>query len=262
LSGSHNENLSQHGMPTPEPEQEELLDRPSLPFEQRQRALADLARFNRWALGYLPVLRTLLPRLRAAGGRGWLLDVGTGSGETAAEVARAVVRRGGALRVVGVDSKLPHLLIGRRRAPGQLRVAASAEALPFRDRSFDWTLSTLFFHHFDAAGNARVLSEMRRTARRAAVVVDLRRGWLTRWLARWLLPLSGMGPTARHDGRISAGRAYDLAGVSRVVEGMPVLELSGRFPRRFSLVLAGGFSATGKGRAGQRTCEEEADVRE
>jgi SAM-dependent methyltransferase len=223
----------------------ELLDRPSLPFEDRRRALADLARVNRWLLGNLPVLRALVPRLAAVGGRQLLLDLGTGSGETAALVAREAGRRGAQVRVVGLDRQLSHLAIGRRRAPGQGRVVGEADALPFRDGAFDWALSTLFFHHFEPAANRRILAEMRRVARRAAAVVDLRRSWATTLLARLLLPLLGLARTARHDGLVSVSRAAALAAVAELVEGQPVEELRRRFPCRFSLVLSAGFAPAG-----------------
>lgn len=218
----------------------EILDRPSLPYEQRHRALVDLARVNRWLLGHRALLATLVGRIAAGPRRQRLLDVGTGGGDASARLARAVAGRGRELQVVGLDRWLSHLVIGRARGVSQLRVVGSAEALPFRDGAFEWTLSTLFFHHFDAATNRRILGEMRRAARRGAVVVDLRRGRLTTLLARLLLPLLGLAHTARHDGFVSAARASALDEVAAVTAGLPVEELTARFPRRFSLVLRGG----------------------
>jgi SAM-dependent methyltransferase len=230
--------------PSPDVEPE-FLDRPSLPFEDRRRALADLARVNRVLLGNRPVVAALLPRLAAPSTPQRLLDVGTGSGETVALVAKEAARRGGELAVVGLDRRLAHLAIGRLRAPGQLRVVGEATALPFRDGSFDWALSTLFFHHFDRAANERILAEMRRVARRGAAVVDLRRSWATTLLARLLLPLLGLARVARHDGWISVARASSLAQVAAIARGQPVVELKRRFPCRFSLVLAGGSPGAG-----------------
>lgn len=220
----------------------ELLDRPGVPFEERRRALADLARVNRLLFGNAPVVRALLPRLLGSGGPQRLLDVGTGAGETAARLAQAALARGLRVSVVGLDRHLAHLAVGRSRVPGQLRVVGEASALPFSDGAFDWSLSTLLFHHFDAADNRNILKEMRRVARRGAAVVDLRRGGVTTLLARLLLPLLGLARTARHDGLVSARRAYTLAEAASVASGEPLLELSRRFPCRFSLVVAGGRS--------------------
>lgn len=230
---------------TPDARQLELLDSSSMPYDERRRALADLHRVNRWLLGYRPIVRAVVPRILECGGTGWLLDVGTGSGEAAARIESAVARAAGrgagarsGLRVVGLDSQLSHLVIGRGRAPHHLRVVGSADALPFRDDAFDWSLSTLFFHHFDGAGNQHILSEMWRVCRRAVMVVDLRRGRITPLLARLLLTLIGVGHVARHDGVISAAQAYDLEDVRAMTRGLPVSELVKRFPRRFSLILA------------------------
>ncbi|HEX9670219.1 MAG TPA: methyltransferase domain-containing protein, partial [Thermoanaerobaculia bacterium] len=156
---------------------QEILDEGVLSPAERERSLGELDRVNRVFAGALPLLRTLLPRV-AGGGPQRLLDLGTGSGRVAAALARAAAGRGALLRIVGLDRQLGHLLLGRRAGVPQLRVVAGATALPFRDGAFDWAFSTLFFHHFDDAGNRRVLAEMRRVARRGAAIVDLRRNRL------------------------------------------------------------------------------------
>jgi SAM-dependent methyltransferase len=228
---------------------EELLDRADLDPAATARSLAELDRVNRAFLGALPIRRTLLPRLGPGAAPPRILDLGTGSGEVAGEVARAAARRGAPVTVVGLDRKAAHLALGRaaERRPGparsgghQLRVVGDATALPFRDGAFAWSFSTLFFHHFEAAANRRILAEMRRVARAGVAVVDLRRSRLLLVLVRLVLPLLGAGPVTRNDGRVSVGRAWTIPEVARLVAGEPVLELRRRFPFRFSLVLPGG----------------------
>lgn len=215
----------------------ELMDDPELPAEAAERALSDLNRVNRWLLGILPVRRALLPRLRYGPTRQLLLDLGSGSGQVPAAIARAARRRKIVLRVVGVDRKIGHLIVGRRQGFPAMRVAASADRLPFRDRSFEWSLSTLFFHHFDAESNRRIVGEMRRVASRAAVIVDLRRSPLALALLRALLPLLRVGPVAFYDGKLSVAQAWTMSEVRGWLGGGPVEELRRRFPFRFSLVL-------------------------
>ena len=257
--------------PAERAQEAEILDREGLDPALVERALAELERVNRLLLGYRPVLRTLLPRLAprrgSAGDTGagpgepapqLLLDVGTGSGDVARSLARAAGRRARRVRVIGVDRKLAHLLAGRRRearlgraaAGGQLRVVADARALPLADGAVDWSVSSLFFHHFEAADNLRILDEMRRAARRGAVVVDLRRSRLGAAVGRLLIPLTGAGFITRHDGRVSLSRCWPLERVRELVAGLPVEELRRRFPFRFSLVVAPLASALSSGDPG------------
>jgi len=216
------------------------MDRPDLAWEENRRALRDLDRVTRFLLGAGSLVRTLVPRLLAGPRRVRVLDVGAGSGFAAERLVLAAARRGREVRVVGVDRKLAHLLAGRDRGVRQLRLVGDAARLPFGDGAVDWSLSTLFFHHFDAAGNRRILAEMLRVARAGTAVVDLRRSRSSALLVRLLLPLLGAGRVARHDGRVSIARAWSVQDVGRLVAGEPVLELRRRFPFRFSLVLAAG----------------------
>lgn len=217
----------------------EWLDTSSLSVHQSGRALRDLARVNFFLLSRLPVLRTVLPRVlaRATGDRQVLVDLGTGLGDIPAALGRAAGRRGVVLSLVGVDRKLSHLVLGRRLWPDQLRVVADAQALPFAGASVDWCLSTLFFHHFDATANRKILDEMRRIAGQAAVVVDLRRSRLTSWLVRLFLPVLGVGRVAWHDGIESARRSYTPLEVTELLQLGVRYELRRGFPLRFVLVL-------------------------
>jgi ubiquinone/menaquinone biosynthesis C-methylase UbiE len=221
------------------------MDGETLSFVATERALADLRRVNGLLLGYGSVVRTLLPRLlRERGpdpGPQILLDLGTGSGDVAAAVQRAARRRGILLQPLGVDIKLRHLAIGRRRHPEQWHVVASAEALPFAQGAVDWSLSTLFFHHFGGPANRRIVTEMCRVTRRAVGIIDLRRSALLRWFLGPLLRLLGVSTVARIDGEISARHAWSLSQVRTLgtTLGLAPEELRRRFPFRFSWVLPG-----------------------
>lgn len=232
----------------------ELMDG-SLAYDEARRALADLDRVNRLLLGVWAARKTVVPRLVPEGRDGSdarppvsFLDLGTGSGSLAGAVARAAERRGRRVRLVGLDRRLTHLVVGRELPAGgsgsagteglaPLRVAASVDALPFRDGAFDWTVSNLLFHHFDGATNLGILAEMRRVARCGAVVVDLRRSRLAVWLARAVFPLLGVGRIARHDGVLSLRQSWTVREVRELVAALPVVELKRRFPFRWSLVV-------------------------
>ena len=220
----------------------ELMDGPDLSLPDTERALADLDRVNSRLLGYHASRRALLRRIVAGCRCQTLIDLGTGSGRVSAELKQLALRHGVALRVIGVDRKLRHLVFGNRT--DQLRVVAAADALPFRTGASTWCFSNLLFHHFSATANRRVLAEMRRVAVRGAVVVDLRRALCARLFIRLLLPLLRVGPVARYDGKLSTDQAWCLGEIDQLTRDLPVAELRRRFPFRFSLVLAGGTDAT------------------
>ena len=228
--------------PRPHPafrlEQEpEKLDR-GVPPAEAERALRDLERVYRLFLGGGRDLRRLVLRELRRSGSPWCLDLGAGGGHIGADLVRDAAREGRTIKVVGVDAKLAHLLAGRRFGSPQLPLVADAAALPLRDGTVGCGFSHLFFHHFDAAQNRRVLAEMCRVAK-SVVVVDLRRGRLLRALVRPGLRLLALGDVAYDDGVTSVERSYSLAELEHAIDGLPVVERRPSFPFRWALVLRG-----------------------
>ena len=227
-----------HGARRLEPER---MDGP-LPYSEAARALRDLDRVHRWTVGLLALRQTVVAPLvasRSPTGLSWLLDVGTGSGSGPASVARAARRRGVTVRAVGVDRRLAHLVAGREDGHDQLRVVASADALPFRDGAVDWATCHLFIHHFDEADTRRTVGEMRRCARVGVALVDLRRNRLAAWLIRLLFPLLGIGEIARTDGLLSVRQSWSVAEIRALARhaAWPVSQLRRRFPFRWSMLI-------------------------
>jgi ubiquinone/menaquinone biosynthesis C-methylase UbiE len=87
------------------------------------------------------------------------LDVGCGPGALTAEL----VSRLGAVAVAAVDPSEPFVAAARERHPGVQVLRASAEHLPFPDRTFDASLAQLVVHFMSdpVAG----LAEMARVTR-------------------------------------------------------------------------------------------------
>jgi ubiquinone/menaquinone biosynthesis C-methylase UbiE len=77
-------------------------------------------------------------RALVAKARGRVLDIGCGTGRNLPLYQQE-------LDVVGVDVRFELLVAARKRAPNRRLVLASAEALPFRDSSFDTVVSGLVF---------------------------------------------------------------------------------------------------------------------
>ncbi len=215
----------------------ELLDSPDLPLDETERALDDLERANRWLFGIGASLRTLLPRIALGPGSQVLIDLGTGTGQLSRILRDKALNQGVDLKVIGVDRKLSHLLAARARGNGHRAVVACASLLPFRSDSVEWVYSHLLFHHFSSESNSKILAEMDRVAKRATVVVDLRRSKMGSFLARLFLPLLRLGPVALYDGRLSVDQSWTIDEVRELVGPRAIAELQPRFPVRFSLVL-------------------------
>jgi ubiquinone/menaquinone biosynthesis C-methylase UbiE len=91
-----------------------------------------------------------------------VLDIGTGTGVAAAEVARS------GAAVVGVDRSVAMLAMGRRSRPEVALVAGEAIDLPFRGGAFDVVLGNFVLAHFVKVETA--LFDVKRVLRRGGRV--------------------------------------------------------------------------------------------
>jgi tRNA (cmo5U34)-methyltransferase len=82
-----------------------------------------------------------------AGGR-MILELGTGTGETA---LRVLARNPGA-RLTGIDASEAMLAAARTRLPAEVELRVQRLEDPLPDGPFDLTVSVLAVHHLDGAG--------------------------------------------------------------------------------------------------------------
>jgi len=106
-----------------------------------------------------------------------VLDIGSGAGFLAAEMARDVGPDGG---VHGADKSDSMLAIARRRQPGPGSAPlefhlADARSLPFADASFDVAVSTQVYEYLDDVPGA--LAEVRRVLRPGGRLLVLDTDW-------------------------------------------------------------------------------------
>lgn len=179
----------------------EVLDDPATPDDVRRRAMQDLARSNVLFGGARAVVRAL-DRVADAGRPALILDLGTGTGDIPARVAR---RYGGA-RVVGLDLSIP--LLEAARPHMDAVVAGSALALPFPDGAVDIVLCSQLLHHFQEGDAVTLIREAHRVSRGSIVISEIRRSWLAAG-AFWTASLAlRFHPVTRHDGVVSVLRGF------------------------------------------------------
>lgn len=184
----------------------ELLDDPGLDSLELRRNLGEMAMLNRLPGGVASSVAAVV-RLLDPGSA--VLDVGTGF----ADFARRLRRRAPA-PIVLADVDPAVLAVARSNVAGMDEVTlleADVRALPLEDGAVGVAHSSLLLHHLDPADAVMALSEMRRVARHGVVVNDLRRSRVA--FAMTAVPILALAraPTTRHDGLLSARRAYTVA---------------------------------------------------
>lgn len=190
----------------------ELLDGPLDPRTLAAN-LRDLARINRWLGGAglsWSAIRPLL-RERSPGNNLRLLDVGTGAADIPRALRRQTAYRNPSLEIVATDVRPEIVSVARelaRRSPA-FEVGLVAPGLADHDdRSFDVVHASLLLHHQEPPQAVELLREMARVATRAVIVNDLDRAWRW-WAGAWLLTrVATANRYTRHDGPLSARRAY------------------------------------------------------
>lgn len=98
-----------------------------------------------------------------------LLDVSCGTGELLLSLGKMIHPRS---KLAGVDITKAMLAIARKKLPSQVVLKQQdVRHLTFKDRSFDYVVSTEAFHHY--ADQPQALKEMVRVAKKKVIIVDV-----------------------------------------------------------------------------------------
>jgi len=199
----------------------ERMDDPSLDARELAQALKTLARVNRLFGGTQIVLHHL-PRLcHGLPARVRVLDVGTGYADIPRAIVRWAQRRGQPVEITALDRNPETLAVAARACAEYAQIEllrADALELPFPPHRFDVVLASQVLHHMEAGEPARLLGELRRVARHAILVHDLRRGAWPHAVTWAALRLMSRNAIIRHDGPLSIRRGYtpaELEGLAR-----------------------------------------------
>ena len=186
----------------------ELLDAEQLDAHEVAVNLREMAMLNRLPGGTGASVRAV-ERLLGEQTEATVLDVGTGSGDFVRRL-----RRRRHVEVIAVDLRREVLDVAARNLAGISSVSlvqADVAALPLADREVDIAHASMLLHHLDPDQAVAAFAEMRRVSRLGVVINDLRRGPVPFVLiAAAVLGLS-RGAYTRHDGVLSARRAYTPA---------------------------------------------------
>lgn len=214
----------------------ELMDDPALDPEAHRRALAGLARINRFSgsAGVLwPAVRDLA---RELGRPVRVLDVATGSGDVPAGLLAKARRTGVKIEVAGCDISPTAIAAAQKNCPSGQFFAHDALRTPL-PAGFDIITCSLFLHHLSSDDAVSLLSGMKGAVPRLVLVNDLARSRLSYvgvWLACHLLTTS---PVVRFDGPASVRSAFTPREAVALAEraGLHGAMVRAKFPARFLL---------------------------
>ena len=121
--------------------------------------------------------------------------------------------RHGRWRVIAIDNRPEILDLAATWTASEPKVTtllADARRLPIGDQEVDIAHASLLLHHLDPPDAVGVLRELRRVSRRGVVINDLQRGLVPFGLVAVTVAALGRSRYTRHDGMLSARRAYTL----------------------------------------------------
>ncbi len=189
----------------------EIIDDMTLDASDMDRVLSSLAMINRFLGGYATTIRAFERLVEPGDSVIRVLDVGAGGGDMARRLVDWGRANGRDVRVVTCDLSFAAAAYAAKSLAGldgASVVQADVLALPFRDRSFDVVMCSLFAHHFPTPVVARFLVAMHGISRRGVIVNDLHRHPLA-YAGIWTLTrVFPAGPIVRNDGPLSVRRAF------------------------------------------------------
>jgi SAM-dependent methyltransferase len=187
----------------------ELMDEPC-GREEMRACLRDIARLNRWFLGYRPTLRWLE---RLALSRHdqpvRILDVGCGYGDSLRRIEKWAAARSLPVELTGCDINPDTAAIASEASPDSRIQWIASDVFRLRtSRPIDIVVSSLFTHHLTEEQIVRFLVWMETNAQIGWFINDLSRASIPYRLLKSFSKIAGLHPFVQHDGPVSIARAF------------------------------------------------------
>lgn len=161
-------------------QEKEIFDIENPGEEETFQAYREIQRVNRF-LGGINVILSHLKRFAAKWPKNFpikILDVGTGACDIPQAIVKWAKGKGYSVKIVALDISPRALAFAKKEIAGYpeiILIQASISQLPFRPQSFDYVISSLFFHHLEDGEIPRVLKSLDTVTRKGILVNDLLR---------------------------------------------------------------------------------------
>ena len=195
----------------------ERIDTGDYTPDEYRTFLREIAFINRYLGDGRALKETLLARIEKNDLREFsVLDVGCGSGELLQMISEFAEQADRKASLTGID--LNPISSQTTRDKQITSIQGDALQLPFADDSFDYAISSLFFHHLADEQIVVALQEMSRVARRRVVVIDLHRDPVAYVGYKLFCFVFRISELVRHDGSLSIKKGFvaaELRDISR-----------------------------------------------
>lgn len=221
--------------------EKEIMDLEIRGYEETAEAYRFIRDVNRYLFG----TRVILSHLEQYS-KHWdkhsilrILDVATGASDIPQAIALWAKKRGFQVQITGLDINPQVMTFAKKEIAGypEIRlVQGNVFHLPFRPESFDYVISSMFFHHLTDLEVTQVLQIFDRFAKRGIVVNDLSRS-LRAYLWIQLFARLSKNEMIRNDAPLSVLRGYRRPEVERLIResGLPYLGYHRHFAHRFAI---------------------------
>jgi ubiquinone/menaquinone biosynthesis C-methylase UbiE len=222
----------------------ERIDTGDYTPEEYDRFLREIRLVNRFAGDIWALKETLLREIERENLQKFsVLDVGAGSGELLRVIAKYARKSGRQANLFGLElnARSAQSILEESRDFSEIKaLRGNALRLPFADKSFDYSICSLFTHHFTDENVVQILQEFSRISRRKIFVIDLHRHKTSYFLYRIFCAAFRISPLVREDGLLSIQRSFVPEELKILGEnaGLENVSVERHFP--FRLVLSGG----------------------
>ncbi|HSK71013.1 MAG TPA: methyltransferase domain-containing protein [Pyrinomonadaceae bacterium] len=221
----------------------ERIDRGDYTPEEYDRFLREIRLVNRFAGDVWALKKTLLREIESENLKDFsILDVGAGSGELLRVIAEFAGKQKRKPQLFGLElnARSAGAILEESKNFREIKaVRGDALDLPFENNSFDYTICSLFTHHFTDEKIVEILTEMSRVSRRKIFVIDLHRHRAAYLLFQIFCAGFRISPLVREDGSLSILRSFKPNELKILAEKANLKNVSVKRHFPFRLVLSG-----------------------
>lgn len=200
----------------------ERIDTGDYTEQEYEVCLSELRFINRWIGDAWALKKTLLQEIKQKDLQEFsVLDVGAGSGELLREIAKFAQKSQRKAKLYGLElnEMSANSILAESESFSEISaVRGNVFALPFSDKSVDYTICSLFTHHFADEKVVQILREFKRVSRLGIFVIDLHRHPIAYGLYKAFCLAFCISRLVREDGSLSVLRSFKPNELKKLAE--------------------------------------------